>query len=164
MRRFSPLEQEAYRTLEQAPYLKGLLRPFKGKGSLEAWASECKALRDNLIELSERRILAQARVHPFNRLGISLAQQPTAAGTSFLRWRSFDHARMGVALWEEMLAHPATPVLLLDDLYAMEEQRVALNMQIGLVHAIARQAEACAGKMGRAEAIYLRQLERRNAG
>jgi hypothetical protein len=155
MRRFLPLEQEAYRTLEQAPYLKGLLRPFKGKGGLEAWASECRSLRDGLIELSERRILAQTRAHPFNRLGVTLAQQPTAAGTTFLRWRSLDHARMGVGLWEAMLNDPATPDALIDDLVAMEEQRIALNMQIGLVHALARQAEACAGKMARAEAAYL---------
>jgi hypothetical protein len=152
MRRFLPLEQ--------APYLKGLLRPFKGKGGLEAWASECRSLRDGLIELSARRILAQARAHPFNRLGVTLAQQPTAAGTIFLRWRSLDHARMGVGLWEAMLNDPATPDSLLDDLVAMEEQRIALNMQIGLVHAIARQAEACAGKMARAEAVYLARLGR----
>jgi hypothetical protein len=159
MRRFLTLEQEAYRGLEQAPYLKGLLRPFKGKGSLEAWASQCQALRDGLIELSERRILAQARAHPFNLLGVYLAQQATGAGTAFLRWRSLDHARMGVGLWEDLLRSPATPASLIDDLYAMEEQRIVLNMQIGLTHAIARQARACADKMARAEAVYLRRLE-----
>jgi len=32
---FQPLEQIAFRGLEHAAYLKGLLKPFKGKGSLE---------------------------------------------------------------------------------------------------------------------------------
>ena len=67
---------------------------------MEAWASECRALRDDLIELAARRILAQARAYPFDRLGVYLAQQTTGAGTTFLRWRSLDHARMGVAMIE----------------------------------------------------------------
>ncbi|MDR0578693.1 MAG: DUF3158 family protein [Candidatus Accumulibacter sp.] len=157
MKRFFPLEQEAYRRLGHAPYLKGLLRPFKGKGSLEAWASQCQALRDDLIALAQSRVLPQARAHPFRLLGVYLAQQNTGAGTTFLRWRNLDHARMGVTLWEEMLESPATPVSLLDDLYAMELQRIALNMQISLLHTLAREARDCAGKMERAEAVYLRQ-------
>jgi hypothetical protein len=156
---FIPLEPDAYRTLAQAPYLKGLLRPFKGKGSLEDWANQCVSLRDELIELARRRVLAQARAHPFNLLAAQLAQQATGAGTTFLRWRSVDHARMGVALWEELIEHPATPVNLLDDLLMLEEARIALNMQIGLVHAIARQAQACASKLERAEGVHLRRLE-----
>jgi hypothetical protein len=158
MRRFQPLEPEAYRTLEHAPYLKGLLRPFKGKGSLEAWAKQCMSLRDELIALAQGRVLPQARAHPFPLLGVYLAQQKTGAGTSFLRWRSLDHARMGVTLWEEMLASPATPVSLIDDLYAMEEQRIVLNLQISLLHTLAREARDCARKMERVEAVYLRRL------
>ena len=45
--RFVPLEQTDFRRLEHAAYLKGLLQPFKGKGSLETWASQCAALRDD---------------------------------------------------------------------------------------------------------------------
>jgi hypothetical protein len=157
--RFVPLEQDAYRTLEHAPYLKGLLKPFKGKGSLEAWANQCVSLRDELIELARRQVLSQARAHPFGQLRVQLAQQPTAAGTTFLRWRSLDHARMGVALWEDVMVDPATPAHLLDDLLALECQRVTLNMQIGLVHTIARQAGMCASKVAQAEAVYLRRLE-----
>jgi hypothetical protein len=117
------------------------------------------SLRDALIELARRRVLAQARAHPFNLLAAQLAQQATSAGTTFLRWRSVDHARMGVGLWEEMLAHPATPLNLLDDLLMLEEARIALNMQIGLIHSIARQAQACASKLERAEGVHLRRLE-----
>ncbi|OYW99215.1 MAG: hypothetical protein B7Z14_12535, partial [Bosea sp. 32-68-6] len=42
-RHFMPLEQPDFQRLEHAAYLKGLLKPFKGKGSLEAWASQCMA-------------------------------------------------------------------------------------------------------------------------
>ena len=38
--RFVALEQADFQRLEQAGYLKGLLQPFKGKGSLETWASQ----------------------------------------------------------------------------------------------------------------------------
>jgi Protein of unknown function (DUF3158). len=48
---------------------------------------------------------------------------------------------MGVALWEALLANPATPASLIDELYAMELQRIVLNMQISLTHSIARQAQ-----------------------
>ena len=35
-RYFHPLQQTAFMKLEQAASLKGLLKPFKGKGDLEA--------------------------------------------------------------------------------------------------------------------------------
>jgi hypothetical protein len=155
---FTPLEQADFRRLEHAAYLKGLLKPFKGKGSLEAWASQCLSLRDGLILLGERRILPQAQRYPFNRLGVQLAQQTTGAGTTFLRWRNRDRSSMGVALWEALVADAATPASVIDGLYAMELQRIALNLQISLTHSIARQSLDCARKMARAEAIYHRRV------
>ncbi|MCC4595470.1 DUF3158 family protein [Xanthomonas campestris pv. phormiicola] len=155
--RFSALEQADFQRLEHAAYLKGLLKPFKGNGSLEDWASLCTALRDDIIALAQRRILAQARSHPFNLLPVQLAQQTTGAGTTFLRWRNLDRSSMGVALWEELLSSPATPPSLINDLYAIEVQRIVLNMQISLCHSIARQALDCAKKMARAEAIHQRR-------
>ena len=68
---------------------------------------------------------------------------------------------MGVGLWETLLATPATPATLIDDLYAMEVQRIVLNMQISLTHSIARQALDCAGKMARAEAVYHQRVQGR---
>ncbi len=65
---------------------------------------------------------------------------------------------MGVALWESLLDRLATPASLIDDLYAIELQRIALNMQISLTHSIARQALECANRMAQAEATYLRRV------
>jgi hypothetical protein len=65
---------------------------------------------------------------------------------------------MGVALWEALLDRPATPASLIDDLYAIELQRIVLNMQISLLHSIARQAQECASKAAQAEAAYLRRV------
>lgn len=152
-RRFEPLEQAAFQNLKHAAYLKGLLRPFKGKGCLEDWANDCLDLRDDLVSLAQRRVLPQSRRFPLNMLPIQLAQQSTGAGTTFLRWRNPDRSAMGVALWEALIAHPDTPASLVDDLLAMEEQRIVLNMQISLLHTIGRQAADCAAKMQRAQGV-----------
>ncbi|AMO74803.1 DUF3158 family protein [Pseudomonas citronellolis] len=95
---------------------------------------------------------------PFSLLDVQLAQQATGAGTTFLRWRNLDRSSMGVSLWEALLANPATPASLIDELYAMELQRIVLNMQISLTHSIARQALECASKAAQAEAAYLRRV------
>lgn len=157
-RHFLALEQPDFQRLEHAGYLKGLLKPFKGKGSLEAWANQCAALRDDMIALAQRRVLPQARSYPFGMLSVQLAQQTTGAGTTFLRWRNLDRSSMGVTLWEALLANPTTPAALLDDLYAIELQRIVLNMQISLTHSIARQALECASKMAHAEAAYRQRI------
>ncbi|MEB1846815.1 DUF3158 family protein [Xanthomonas campestris pv. campestris] len=157
-RHFVPLEQSDFQRLEHAAYLKGLLKPFKGKGSLEAWANQCAALRDDVIALAQRRVLPQARTYPFSLLPVQLAQQTTGAGTTFLRWRNLDRSSMGVTLWQHLIASPSTPERLIDDLYAIELQRIALNMQISLTHSMARQALECASKMAQAEAVYLRRV------
>lgn len=161
--RFAALEQTAFQRLEHAGYLKGLLRPFKSKGALESWASQCEGLRDDLIALALRQVLAQARSHPFNLLPIQLAQQTTGAGTTFLRWRNLDRSSMGVALWQEMVANSATPLSLVGDLHAMEIQRAVLNMQISLLHTLARQARDCASKLAQADDTHLRRLRSASA-
>lgn len=158
-RRFYPLEQADFLTLEHSAYLKGLLRPFpfKGKGALTEWASQCQALRDGLIELSQQRVLAQANAYPFRLLPVELAQQTTGAGTVFLRWRKRDRSAMGVMLWQELIVSHTTPAALIDDLYAMEMQRIVLNMQISLLHTLNRQARECVAKVAQAHAVYLRR-------
>lgn len=164
-RRFHPLEQSDFQRLEHAAYLKGLLRPFpfKGKGALTEWASQCHALRDDLIELAQRRVLAQAVDYPFRLLPVELAQQTTGAGTVFLRWRMPDRSAMGVALWQALITSPATPDTLIDDLYALEVQRIVLNMQISLLHTLGRQAQACASKVALAESSYLQRVSKHAA-
>ena len=157
-RYFQGLQQATFMKLEHAASLKGLLKPFKGKGDLEAWASQCFAMRDELIGLTQRQVLQQAVGHPFHLLPVELAQQTTGAGTAFLRWRKHDRSAMGVALWQELMASTGTPVNLLAELHAIELQRITLNMQISLLHTLGRQAQECASKAAEAEDAYLRRL------
>jgi len=157
-RYFRALEQAAFMRLEHAASLKGLLKPFKGKGDFEAWASQCFAMRDELIGLAQRQVLPQACGHPFHLLPVELAQQTTGAGTAFLRWRKHDRSAMGVALWQQLIAGSSTPVNLLHDLHAIELQRITLNMQISLLHTLGRQAQECASKAAEADNTYLCRL------
>lgn len=154
---FRPLDQGDYRALEHAAYLKGFLKPFKGKGELETWASQCMQLRDGLIGLSRERILPQTHTHPYGLLSARLSLQETAAGTSFLRWRNPERSRMGVGLWDKLMADPALPVELLAQLAAMERQRIAYNLQMSLLNTLARHSVDAAARMAHAEAVFLRR-------
>lgn len=58
-----------------------------------------------------------------------------------------------------MMGSSRTPESMLQDLYAMELQRITLNMQMSLMHSIAKQATECAEKMGQAEAVYTARLQ-----
>jgi Protein of unknown function (DUF3158) len=155
---FALLEHDDFLRLEHAAYLKGLLKPFKGKGDLEFWASQCESLREAVIALAQR-LLAQATVYPFSLLPVVLAQQSTGAGTA-LRWRNADRSAMGVALWTQLMAQPTTPLPLVHGLFALEQQRITLNMQISLLHTLARQARDAAAKLAHAEAAYQQRIDR----
>ncbi|GFE79187.1 integrase [Steroidobacter agaridevorans] len=158
-RLFVPLERAAFTRLEHAASLKGLLRPFKGKGEMEIWASDCELLRDQLISLAQQ-LLAQATAYPFSLLPVVLAQQTTGAGTTLLRWRSADRTAMGVSLWTQLIESSRTPLSLVHELFALEQQRVVLNMQISLTHALARNARECSAKLTHAETTYRRRADR----
>ena len=155
---FRPLQQDAFQRLQQGASLKGLLKPFKGKGELAQLAEQCRVLEVSLKELAQG-VLAQVRRHPFSLLPVRLTEQNTQAGTMFLRWQHVATRRMGVGVWAEMVGHPKTPIPMLQDLYVLELQRITLNMQISLIHSIGKQAAECAEKMGQAEAVLMERLQ-----
>ncbi|WP_124369602.1 MULTISPECIES: DUF3158 family protein [unclassified Pseudomonas] len=158
---FRPLQQEAFQRLQQAASLKGLLKPFKGKGELTQFADLCRAQESDLKALAQE-VLSQARRYPFTLVPVRLTEQNTQAGTQFLRWQQVTDRRMGVGVWAEMMGSPRTPESMLQDLYVMELQRITLNMQMSLLHSITKQAAECAEKMGQAEAVYTARLQQLN--
>lgn len=156
---FQPLQQDVFVGLQYAPFLKGILKPFKGKGALDQLAEQCRSLEADLNTLAQERILAQAQRFPFTLLPIRMTHQHTSAGPVFLRWQQNGTRKMGVGLWADLCRHDRVTETLLQDLHAMELQRIALNMQISLVHAIGRQAAECAEKMAQATAVYTERLQ-----
>lgn len=152
---FKPLEHDAFFALEHAPSLKGL---FKGKGAQSSLASEYEELRDQLICLGREHVLKQVKAYPFALLPIELAMQTTGAGTAFLRWRKRDRSAMGVYLWDEIMKSASVSTNLTHDLYAIEIERITLNMQISVVHTIVRRLKECAEKEVHANEIYQKRI------
>lgn len=161
--RFVPLQQSAFTGMENSPFLKGFLRVMGNKQVLEQLAKDCEGMRDHLISLARTNILRQLRTYPFSLLPVQLAQQTTGSGTAFLRWRKVDRSSSGVDLWEELLLNPTTPFHIVDDLYQAELQRIVLNMQISLLHSIAKQSRECAVKVARADFVLQKRLNLENS-
>ncbi|QFG29387.1 DUF3158 family protein [Pseudomonas umsongensis] len=150
------LTHEAYRQLAHAASLKGLLKPFKGKGELVHLAQVARDIEAQLGRLMEA-VMQQAGRPPYSMLDTRLVLQNTGAGNAFLRWRTRDFARMGVAVWEQQVANPALSPAMREGLYRFECDRIALNLQMSVVHSLFRQASTCAIKMASAEQV-LRQF------
>ncbi|WP_416768952.1 DUF3158 family protein [Pseudomonas sp. RHF3.3-3] len=66
--------------------------------------------------------------YPFTLLPIRLIKPSTGAGTIFLRWSRSDRTKMGADLWAELVRDEHTPINLISDLYALELQRIVINM------------------------------------
>lgn len=150
------LTSDAYRQLEHAASLKGLLKPFKGKGELEHLAQVAREIEAQLCHLMEA-VVQQAGLPPYSLLDIRLVLQKTSAGSTFLRWRTHDFARMGVAVWERQIRNNALPQVVREGLHRFECERIALNLQMSVMHSLYRQASTCAIKMASAERL-LRQF------
>ncbi|WP_455917976.1 DUF3158 family protein [Pseudomonas cerasi] len=150
------LTPDAYRQLEHAASLKGLLKPFKGKGELEHLAQVAREIEAQLCRLMEA-VVQQAGQPPYSLLDIRLVLQNTSAGSTFLRWRTRDFSRMGVAVWERQVRKQTLPQAVRKGLHRFECERIALNLQMSVVHSLYRQASTCAIKMASAERL-LRQF------
>ena len=150
------LTADAYRQLEHAASLKGLLKPFKGKGELEHLAQVARDIEAQLCQLMEA-VIHQAGRPPYSLLDTRLVLQNTGTGSAFLRWRTRDFARMGVAVWEQQVTNPILSPAMREGLYQFECERIALNLQMSIVHSLYRQATTCAIKMASAEQL-LRQF------
>ena len=101
--------------------------------------------------------MQQAGQPPYSMLDIRLVQQNTSAGSTFLRWRTRDFARMGIAVWDRQVCNKVLPQAVHEGLHRFECDRIALNMQVSVVHSLYRQASTCAIKMASAERL-LRQF------
>lgn len=148
---FKPLEQVAFQNLELAGYLKGFLKPFKGKRELEVWGRDCEQLRDQLIDLCKHKILDQTKSYPFALLPIRLVQHRTGHGPIYLRWSDLKRTKMGVELWQSVVKNPKIPNHIIAELLALEAQRIVINMQISVLHSMMRQVLDCAQKMHQAQ-------------
>jgi hypothetical protein len=56
------------------------------------------------------------------------------------------------------MAAPVLPAELVAELHAMEQQRIAFNMQMSLMHSIGQHAIDGAARMAHAESVFLRRV------
>lgn len=115
-----------------------------------------REIEAQLCDLMEA-VVQQAGQPPYSLLDIRLVLQNTSAGSTFLRWRTRDFTRMGVAVWERQVCNKALPQVVREGLRYFECNRIALNLQMSVVHSLYRQATTCAIKMDSAERL-LRQF------
>ncbi|MGE8362006.1 DUF3158 family protein [Pseudomonas sp.] len=144
------LSTDAYREFAQGASLKGLLKPFKGKGELQQFADTILRLRTQVAELMGVMLAIMAQP-PFVLLDLRLVIQHSATGTDFLRWRSPDFQRMGVQVWQAAVVHPHLHPELRQALYELETNRVVLNLQMSSLQSLYRQASSGVCKLEAAE-------------
>lgn len=147
------LSADAYREFEQGASLKGLLKPFKGKGDLQQFAETILRLRTQVAGLMGGMLTIMAQP-PFSLLDLRLVVQHSASGTDFLRWRSPDFQRMGVQVWQQAMALPHLAPSLREALYQLEVNRLTLNLQMSSLQSLYRQAETGVSKLHAAESIF----------
>ena len=147
------LSADAYREFEQGASLKGLLKPFKGKGDLQQFAETILRLRTRVSGLMGGMLTIMAQP-PFSLLDLRLVVQHSASGTDFLRWRSPDFQRMGVQVWQQAMALPHLATPLRKALYQLEVNRVTLNLQMSSLQSLYRQAETGVSKLDAADTIF----------
>jgi hypothetical protein len=154
---FEPLHISEFALIENERSLKGLLRAFNGKG-MEWWASESRGINEAIGQFLLPKLLGRLREPELQRLDVELVPHATRAGTTYLRWRRRDFTVMNQMLFERAMSSPRTPGDLVPDLFLMEMQRIAFNMQMQATNQIATLALHAAAKMAKAESLYLRRL------
>jgi hypothetical protein len=154
---FVPLGKQDYAGVENAGSLKGLLKPFNGKG-LEAWANVSRSLNLALKEALLPRLLKRMDTAALACLDVELVAHHTKAGVEYLRWRRRDFSAMNDALFAQAMVASSTPHPLVRDLYLMEVARLVFNMQMRITNMIASQALTATARVARAEALLQARL------
>jgi len=147
----------SYQKLKLFASLKGFLKPFKGKGDFELLQQQALELREALNQfVRDMALLTQSP--PWSLLNIELRSHASYIGTIFLRWRSRDKQKMGVWLWEEQMLDPKTPECLLEELHAIEQMRITINMQVSITQNLLKLASENLEKTLHADVVLARRL------
>ncbi|AKX51379.1 hypothetical protein AKN92_07660 [Thiopseudomonas alkaliphila] len=153
------VQQAPYHSVKQAPYLKGLLKPFKGKGDYEVLEQQMIEAREGIAAMMEQISDIWAKP-PFSLLALQAGTQPSTSGATHLRWRSRGRGqKMGVGVWAQSMKDRRTPEELLDELYWFEVLRIQTNMQMSCLQFIMKQARECQEKMDEAAEILAKAKE-----
>ncbi|WP_110188130.1 DUF3158 family protein [Pokkaliibacter plantistimulans] len=157
IRVYTPANEASPELLSQAanvPSLKGLF-PFKGKGRIALLGVQAEESREGLLVLGRHIVRQSEELNYVWQLGAILRLQRAGSGASFLRWRLPDHQAgvSGVPLWESVM-QKQIDVSVRQSLLAMEQDRVAFNLQMSICSTLIRQSADGLTKMESAEKVW----------
>lgn len=147
---------DLYRRMAHESSLKGLLKPFKGKGDFRELELSARGALTKLDQMMERLVALSDHQHVAHR-NIVLRLHKAKSGQGYLRWRTMRHAAdqsMGLTLWTKVVNDPLTGPQTRQNLLILEKQRITLNMQASVMQYIVRQAAECADKVEQAESVF----------
>lgn len=148
------VEQAHYnKKVKEAPYLKGLLKPFKDKGEYEILEQQASAAREGIAAMMNEISDIWAKP-PLSLLGVHMGVQPSSSGATHLRWRTRGRGqRMGVGVWSNAMTDMKMSEEMLDELHLLEILRLQTNMQMSCLQFIMKQARECQEKVDEAADI-----------
>lgn len=146
---------DLYRHLAPNPSLKGLLKPFKGKGDYEDLAHLARETQDKLLIMQKHLVnLTEHYQVAHKRMTLRLHKAPS--GQFYLRWRTLGNApsnASGARLWHHVVSDPLTSSQTRQNLLILERQRIALNLQACCVQSMIKQARQGLAGLAVAERI-----------
>lgn len=156
---------DLYKHLAHDSSLKGLLKPFKGKGDYEELVelvrsaqNKLQVIMKHLVTLTEHQQIAHRRM--------TLRLHKSASGQYYLRWRTFGNTAntaSGDELWKQVVSDPLTAPVTKRNLLVLEKQRIALNLQAACVQSMLKQALQGRTKVVAAESLVVELLQNRDS-
>jgi hypothetical protein len=151
-RGYVALAYEDYNPIAYKTSLKGLLKPFKGKGELQQLEENTKDAREIMGGIRQR-LIQSATSYPIRMLPLIFTLGPAPSGAVFLRWRNQQNNKSGLPAFGEIIQNPVIPTFTRDLLLEIEKDRIVFNMQMSALTFIIRQARECQEKFSAAERL-----------
>lgn len=146
---------DLYKHLAHNSSLKGLLKPFKGKGDYQELEEIARDAQDKLLVIM-KRLVTLTESHQIAHQRMTLRLHRADSGQNYLRWRTFYNAAKrpsGDQLWKNIVTDQLTSPQVKNNLLILERQRITLNMQAACVQAMISQALKGQRKLGVAEQL-----------
>lgn len=145
--------QDLYKHLAHNSSLKGLLKPFKGKGDYQELEGIAREAQNKLLVMM-KRMVTLTEIHQIAHQRMTLRMHRAESGQNYLRWRTFHNSASspsGDKLWQKIVGDQLTSPQVKNNLLILERQRIAINMQAACVHSMLRQALQGQNKLALAE-------------
>ncbi|RCV86896.1 DUF3158 family protein [Billgrantia montanilacus] len=139
-------------------YAKGLLKPFKGKGSLirlrDELEAEAAAMVQEAVDIEQRYNFGL-----LSKLGLLIRHHGEHNHrVPYLRWRDRKAKKMGNALWEGAMARRDLSEPMRRELYDIEVLRCLFNAQAGVINSELRRLRTVIPTLERADQVLAKEV------